>query len=402
MSKNFYRELPAITSFEKVANLTYYQDLPEDWWVIIADVMGSTKAIVEGRYKQVNTVGASTIASILNCDRTIELPFVFGGDGATFAVPPELIPKAQAALLGAQKLSREEFGLELRVGMVAAAELRSQNLWLKVCRYSVSKNLHLASFAGRGWEVAESWIKDASGAQGRINRHLVREDAGIAPAADFTGVECRWQGIPSGVGNKKISMVIQSMERDPEAGAKLYQEIISHIHDNFGHLRNIHPVAVSHLKMSLNPIYLWGEVKVKAFGRPWREKIRQLCSIFFWTTVGILLMRFKVKTEETYWGEYKKSVQENTDYRKFDGSLKMIVEGSDLEIARLDRYLKQLNDQGRIVYGTHTSSSAIMTCLVFSYSTNHVHFLDGGDGGYALAARAMKLQLKSLVGKRAA
>jgi hypothetical protein len=33
---------------------------------------------------------------------------------------------------------------------------------------------------------------------------------------------------------------------------------------------------------------------------------------------------------------------------------------------------------------------------VFSYNGNHVHFVDGSDGGYALAARSLKVQLKSL------
>jgi hypothetical protein len=39
---------------------------------------------------------------------------------------------------------------------------------------------------------------------------------------------------------------------------------------------------------------------------------------------------------------------------------------------------------------------ALLTCIVFSYNGNHVHFVDGSDGGYALAARSLKAQLKSL------
>jgi hypothetical protein len=37
-----------------------------------------------------------------------------------------------------------------------------------------------------------------------------------------------------------------------------------------------------------------------------------------------------------------------------------------------------------------------LTCIVFSYNGNHVHFVDGSDGGYAMAARGLKAQLKSL------
>jgi hypothetical protein len=41
-----------------------------------------------------------------------------------------------------------------------------------------------------------------------------------------------------------------------------------------------------------------------------------------------------------------------------------------------------------------------MTCLVFSLEeSRHVHFVDGADGGYALAALQLKAQLQSDVGQ---
>ena len=36
-----------------------------------------------------------------------------------------------------------------------------------------------------------------------------------------------------------------------------------------------------------------------------------------------------------------------------------------------------------------------MTCYVPSFSDGkHVHFIDGGDGGYAIAAKQLKQQMK--------
>ncbi|MEP0899817.1 DUF3095 family protein [Nodosilinea sp. FACHB-13] len=37
---------------------------------------------------------------------------------------------------------------------------------------------------------------------------------------------------------------------------------------------------------------------------------------------------------------------------------------------------------------------ALMTCLVFERSGREVHFVDGADGGYALAAKPLKEKLK--------
>jgi hypothetical protein len=36
-----------------------------------------------------------------------------------------------------------------------------------------------------------------------------------------------------------------------------------------------------------------------------------------------------------------------------------------------------------------------MTCLVFDRDGRQVHFVDGADGGYALAAKKMKERMKS-------
>lgn len=43
----------------------------------------------------------------------------------------------------------------------------------------------------------------------------------------------------------------------------------------------------------------------------------------------------------------------------------------------------------------HLSDHAVMTCLVMSAEDGkHVHFVDGGDGGYTKAATQMKGRLR--------
>jgi hypothetical protein len=50
------------------------------------------------------------------------------------------------------------------------------------------------------------------------------------------------------------------------------------------------------------------------------------------------------------------------------------------------------------VYGVHVSRHALMTCLVFDRFGKQVHFVDGANGGYALAAKQLKQQLADRVG----
>jgi hypothetical protein len=83
---------------------------------------------------------------------------------------------------------------------------------------------------------------------------------------------------------------------------------------------------------------------------------------------------------------------ENADYRKFDGTLKMVLDVSAQQANQITAILESSKKAGQIIYGLNKSKKAIMTCLVFSNHQNHAHFVDGSDGGYALAAKMLKSQ----------
>jgi hypothetical protein len=44
----------------------------------------------------------------------------------------------------------------------------------------------------------------------------------------------------------------------------------------------------------------------------------------------------------------------------------------------------------------HVGDRAHMTCLVFTYAADHLHFIDGADGGFFLAAKAFKERAAAL------
>ena len=47
-------------------------------------------------------------------------------------------------------------------------------------------------------------------------------------------------------------------------------------------------------------------------------------------------------------------------------------------------------------YGLHRQNSALMTCVVPTpLSRDHVHFIDGAAGGYAIAAAKLKTAMKA-------
>ena len=84
---DFYASLPIFRDFTRVMDPGLFAPLPDDWVVGVADVVQSTKAIAENRYKAVNMAGAAVIVAVTNALDDRDFPFVFGGDGASFAVP---------------------------------------------------------------------------------------------------------------------------------------------------------------------------------------------------------------------------------------------------------------------------------------------------------------------------
>ena len=57
----FFEALPVLRRFEDTTDPTNYLPLPDDWYIAITDVRNSTIAIEEGRYKEVNAMGAIAI-----------------------------------------------------------------------------------------------------------------------------------------------------------------------------------------------------------------------------------------------------------------------------------------------------------------------------------------------------
>lgn len=124
-TSDFYQRLPVFRDFTQVADDDCFRPLPGDWMVGVADVRQSTKAIRENRYKAVNMAGAAVIASIANALKGRDFPFVFGGDGASFAVPSEDAALARQALAETATWVAEDLDLSLRIAMVSVADIRA-------------------------------------------------------------------------------------------------------------------------------------------------------------------------------------------------------------------------------------------------------------------------------------
>src|ERR1700676_88787 len=131
-SDSFYGSIAVFRGFGSLMGPGLYSPLPDDWSIGVADIVESTRAIAEARYKAVNMAGASVIAGITNALEGREFPFVFGGDGASFAVSPQDRERAREALAATAVWVEESLNLVMRVALVPAAAVRAQGFDVRV------------------------------------------------------------------------------------------------------------------------------------------------------------------------------------------------------------------------------------------------------------------------------
>ena len=387
MPADFYARLPAVTRFAALADDDAYARVPDDWAVVLTDVVGSTEAVGAGRYRDVNYVGAASIAAVLNASGRADLPFVFGGDGATLVVPPDHLGPSLAALAALQDHASERLGLPLRVGVVPLADVRAAGHEIAVARLQVSDGYAQALFRGTGMAWAERQVKDPDTAGAYASR------AEPADGDDpYAGLECRWQDVESPRG-ETVSLLVEAVG---DGQGATYREVLAAIEAAYGGGDGPHPVALDRLRLSATPGKFRPEVRLR---RP-DDSLRYQAELWARNLLGRALIRFKAKTSETDWDEYPRRLHASTDYRKFDGVLRMVLAGGAADRERLAAVLEGLYRAGRLAYGLHVADRAVLTCLVYERMGSQVHFVDGAGGGYTNAAVGFKRRLKALAADR--
>ena len=384
-SKDFYELLTPITDFLDLDNNAYYQQAPENWSVVLSDIQGSTKAIASGQYKLVNMLGASSIAAVVNAllheGHSNQVPFVFGGDGATALIHQKYQKVVEASLIETQKRAQFEFGFSMRIGLVPHRDLIQAGTPVYVAKYEVAEGNCIAFFKGKGLTQAEKWIKSG--------RYLCRPSESMN-SLDFdpqNGLSCRWAPLKSGR-DRFLSVLIKLNDKNyhPEVLPNLIQQIDKIVDFNSP---DTHPVK----EQKITGDSIRSAVHYESGFRsriPFLTALK-IYAIFLLARVferGILPRQvFDMKA-------YKRSLRTNSDFRKYDEVLRMVLDVNQSMVEQLRSLLEESYKSGLIFYGLHESETALMTCFVQSTTQNrHIHFIDGGDGGYAMASVQLKKQM---------
>mmetsp|Transcript_8618 Transcript_8618/g.15633 ORF Transcript_8618/g.15633 Transcript_8618/m.15633 type:complete len:470 (-) Transcript_8618:2323-3732(-) len=372
---NFYTQMPSFKHFKDIMNDDLFKEAPADWHVIITDIVGSTQAIQAGAYADVNTIGAASISTVLHELGEEDFPFAFGGDGASLLIPQHCIGHVLEVLMRLQKLAKDNFDLELRVGHIPVKTLVDDGFKIEVAKHELCAGRCIAVFRGGGLSEAEARIKT------NIEKYCVKGPDELG-SIDLKNLKCRWNHIPSKRG-KIMSLIVKASD------TSVYSEVLEQLDRIYhGKLDEANPVNSELLThKSLDQIYQ-DEARFHSTKTP--SFYIRASEIF--ASVSI----FNYKVDPIYFDakHYANSQRSHADFQKFDDMLRMVIDCSDDQAGSIVALLKTEYDKGRLTYGTHISKRAIMTCYVEDESKDggHIHFIDGDNGGYSVAAKQMKWQ----------
>ena len=209
----------------------------------------------------------------------------------------------------------------------------------------------------------------------------------VAPSGtqpDLTGLSCRFEEIPSARGVILSVLVMPAAASDPRAFRKLIEDVIALVERSPDSGR---PVPAGGPSLRWPPAGADFEARAARGGSLFKRR----ASVLAYTLFAYLVMRFGISVGGFVPKTYVQQVVENSDFRKYDDGLRMVLDCTpELERALTQR-LAAAASLGIARYGLHRQDAAMMTCFTPSaLRSDHVHFIDGARGGYASAATALK------------
>ncbi len=376
-------------NYSSLAEPFHSEQVPETWSVVISDIKGSTVLMRNGRQTDVNLIGAACIAAVRNCYSPRSIPYVFGGDGASFLVPSEHLAEVMRILSRVRSSTRRNYGIDLRLDSIEVRELYKAGAKLTLGFLEAGTKEVFPYFRGNGIALADRLIKE------RWQRDEVVTRTELHEAPDLSGLGCYHAPFES-LRGKILSLIIEF--RDSSSEDKVLKSLFAVLMED-GSLERLRPVQTQNLKRSWQG-RLWGPEGDG--GQPkWKVTTQW---VYQTLRIGLGNLLFAMDHYGLLNGRsspYTQSLIQQSDWIKMDGALRMVLDVNARDEAKVIRHLDEAYQRGEIFFGTFSSSGALMTCHLKSREgQEHTHFIDGDQGGLTFAALQLKEQ-KRMAGEKA-
>tara|TARA_R110001606_G_scaffold5272_12_gene24524 strand:+ start:1110 stop:2273 length:1164 start_codon:yes stop_codon:yes gene_type:complete len=360
-----------------------FKNVPESWYVIVVDIQNSTNAVKEGNHHQVNLTATGAIISVLNTIRkfqgNIEIPYFFGGDGATFIVPFSLLDKIVQVLDNYRIHIKRKTNLVLRVGQIHVKELVEKNVQLKIAKHQLTEKLSIPIVLGNGLKVAEHIIKSSF-----KEKNTTSFDESLL---NLEGMECRWDEISPDKSQAKVVCLL--LDATVEATqSDIYKQVLSQMEKDFGSFENRQPIKNTKLRLDANPKKVLEEMKISLVSNNWMYFLKSWLK----TNFGKIYLNLTSSGKQ-----YLKQIGQLSHTFMLDGMINTVFTAEQSKIDNFIAFLDNLEADNKLIYGIHVTHASVMSCYVLDRRTTHSHFVDGTEGGYTSAAKMFKIKKKAAI-----
>ncbi|CAH0274377.1 hypothetical protein SRABI27_03587 [Pedobacter sp. Bi27] len=382
---HFYSNLPIhkMPLHQLLIQNQLFEKVVASWCVIITDIKRSTAAVNSGLHENVNLIATGSIVAVLNIafKANISVPFFFGGDGASFIVPPSIVDDVMKSLLKYKDNTLRNFNLDLRTGIMPVEEIYKQGRTLNICRFSSAETFSIPIVLGDGLAYAEQIIKGEN--------YLLTGHDTASDEIDLSGMQCRWDKIePPENSDEVVTLIVIVPEITQQAA--VFSKVIHHLDQIYGTPEKRQPISVSKLIFKTSFNSLGKEMK----HRIGKIKLFELIKSWLINIYGYIYFR----TERGK--KYLKQLVEMSDTLVIDGRINTVITGTAQQRLILQKALNQLEKNNEILYGLYVSGESIMSCYVRDLEDDHIHFVDGADGGYTQAAGILKQKIRDKLNAR--
>lgn len=360
-----------------------FKNVPESWYVIVVDIQNSTNAVKEGNHHQVNLTATGAIISVLNTIRkfqgNIEIPYFFGGDGATFIVPFSLLDKIVQVLDNYRIHIKRKTNLVLRVGQIHVKELVEKNVQLKIAKHQLTEKLSIPIVLGNGLKVAEHIIKSSF-----KEKNTTSFDESLL---NLEGMECRWDEISPDKSQAKVVCLLLDATVEATQG-DIYKQVLSQMEKDFGSFENRQPIKNTKLRLDANPKKVLEEMKISLVSNNWMYFLKSWLK----TNFGKIYLNLTSSGKQ-----YLKQIGQLSHTFMLDGMINTVFTAEQSKIDNFIAFLDNLEADNKLIYGIHVTHASVMSCYVLDRRTTHSHFVDGTEGGYTSAAKMFKIKKKAAI-----
>jgi hypothetical protein len=380
---DFYKALTAnsIPLRDLLINKSFFAAIPADWHVVVVDVKDPSIGL--GNYhNDVNLVVTGSIITVLNTIKSIskqtEIPYFFRGNGATFIIPESNLNTVLVALENYKRHVLKNLVLTIKVGNIIIKDVYASGATIGIAKLQLNNYLVTPVISGNGLKIAERTIME------NLKEEIKSSDGVLA--IDLQGMECRWDEIFPDEQEKKVICLLVLCKKELMQ-AEVFTKILDEIDYVFGDLNKRRPITTDTLKLDNS----FRKMRTEMYARLGKFDRGYLVQNWLITYFGKYYFKFFKGGKD-----YLFRVTQLSDTIVLDGSINTVFSGTERQMNTLKLSLDALEADGKIHYGIHATYASIMSCFIEDREENHIHFVDGTEGGYTTAALHLKNKLKQL------